>query len=203
MKNIFKINDFINITSECLDVYDSNKVVLSNDPNLIADGVQSIDDEFLEWFVKNPSCEVVDVKEDKYRRFISKDEGEEWVKYNYVEPPQEEPKQTDWKESTKLLMEAYGDDPKDFPYEEPKQETLEEAAENYANKKGHIPTTGLEDAIFKQGFLDGAKWQDGRMYSEKDMISFMQFIISNPDLGNTSSVSKTTAKYYLEQYKKK
>ena len=39
-----------------------------------------------------------------------------------------------------------------------KQETLEEAAENYKNKKGHIPTTDLEDAIFKQGFLDGAKW---------------------------------------------
>lgn len=38
------------------------------------------------------------------------------------------------------------------------KETLEEAAENYKNKKGHIPTTDLEDAIFKQGFLDGAKW---------------------------------------------
>ena len=39
------------------------------------------------------------------------------------------------------------------------QETLEEAAEKYANKKGDIPTTKLEDAIFKQGFIDGAKWQ--------------------------------------------
>ena len=40
-----------------------------------------------------------------------------------------------------------------------KKETLEEAAEKYANKKGDIPTTKLEDAIFKQGFIDGAKWQ--------------------------------------------
>jgi len=47
-----------------------------------------------------------------------------WLGKDYI--PKEEPKQTDWKESTKLLMEAYGDDPKDFPYEEPKQETLEE-----------------------------------------------------------------------------
>ena len=39
------------------------------------------------------------------------------------------------------------------------QETLEEATEKYANKKGDIPTTKLEDAIFKQGFIDGAKWQ--------------------------------------------
>jgi hypothetical protein len=31
-------------------------------------------------------------------------------------------KQTDWKDSTKAVMEAYGDNPKDFPYQEPKQE---------------------------------------------------------------------------------
>jgi len=46
---------------------------------------------------------------------------------------------------------------------------LEEAAEVYANKKGDIPTTKLEDAIFKQGFIDGAKWMQERMYSEEDM----------------------------------
>ena len=33
------------------------KIILATDQDL--DGVQSIDDEFLEWFVKNPSCEFV------------------------------------------------------------------------------------------------------------------------------------------------
>jgi len=37
------------------------KIILTTDPTLIADGVQSIDDEFLEWFVKNSSCEFVEV----------------------------------------------------------------------------------------------------------------------------------------------
>ena len=46
---------------------------------------------------------------------------------------------------------------------------LEEAAEVYANKKGDIPTTKVEDAIFKQGFIDGAKWMQERMYSQEDM----------------------------------
>jgi hypothetical protein len=55
----------------------------------------------------------------------------------------------------------------------PKQETLEEAAENYVNRKGSIPTTELEDAIFKQGFLDGAKWQADRMYSEEEVIEIL------------------------------
>jgi len=38
------------------------KIILTTDQDLIKDGVQAIDDEFLEWFVKNPSCEEVEVK---------------------------------------------------------------------------------------------------------------------------------------------
>ena len=37
------------------------KIILTTDPILIADGVQAIDDEFLEWFVKNPSCDFAHV----------------------------------------------------------------------------------------------------------------------------------------------
>ena len=37
------------------------KIILTTDQDLIKDGVQSIDDEFLEWFVKNPSCEWVEI----------------------------------------------------------------------------------------------------------------------------------------------
>ena len=37
------------------------KVILTTNKLLIKDGVQAIDDEFLEWFVKNPSCEEVEV----------------------------------------------------------------------------------------------------------------------------------------------
>jgi len=37
------------------------KIILTTDSTLIADGVQAIDDEFLKWFVKNPSCEFVEV----------------------------------------------------------------------------------------------------------------------------------------------
>ena len=35
------------------------KIILTTDPTLIADRVQSIDDEFLLWFVKMSSCEFV------------------------------------------------------------------------------------------------------------------------------------------------
>ena len=38
------------------------KIILTTDPDLIKDGVQQISDEFLEWFVENPSCEEVEVE---------------------------------------------------------------------------------------------------------------------------------------------
>jgi hypothetical protein len=38
------------------------KIILTNDMSLIKEGVQPIDDDFLEWFAKNPSCEYVEVE---------------------------------------------------------------------------------------------------------------------------------------------
>ena len=62
------------------------KIILTTDQDLIADGVQAIDDEFLEWFVKNPSCEEVKVMKDTFF---------ESVNYHFYKIiiPQEKPKQ--------------------------------------------------------------------------------------------------------------
>ena len=40
---------------------EKGKIILTTDQDLIKDGVQAIDDEFLEWFVNNPSCEEVKI----------------------------------------------------------------------------------------------------------------------------------------------
>jgi len=86
---------------------------------------------------------------------------------------------------------------------------LEKAAEVYANKKGDIPTTKLEDAIFKQGFIDGAKWQ---MDKQSDfIIGFLEFIEGTYSYSNIfdhwylhSDTSKTySKKQLLEVYLKK
>jgi hypothetical protein len=69
--------------------YDSKKIILTTDSQVIKDGVQSIDDEFLEWFVKNPSCEVIFVNKIESFDF----EIDKYV-YNYkIIIPKEEPKQ--------------------------------------------------------------------------------------------------------------
>jgi hypothetical protein len=63
----------------------SKKIILTTDADLIKDGVQAIDDEFLEFIVKNPSCESVEVDESKY---FDGSHGE-----YIIIIPQEEPKQ--------------------------------------------------------------------------------------------------------------
>jgi len=75
------------------------KIILTTDQDL--NGVQAIDDEFLEWFVKNPSCEWVEINRD-------------WG-YSKIIIPQEEPKYT----TSNLDNEKY----KDYSVskEEPKQ----------------------------------------------------------------------------------
>jgi hypothetical protein len=42
----------------------SKKIILTTDQDLIKDGVQAIDNKFLEWFVKNASCEFVKIVDD-------------------------------------------------------------------------------------------------------------------------------------------
>jgi hypothetical protein len=65
-ENIVKADkDFIFNCSHEFDEY-WKKIILTTDPELIKDGVQSISDEFLEWFVKNPSCEDVEVEKEEY-----------------------------------------------------------------------------------------------------------------------------------------
>ena len=45
--------------SDHLDEDYYKKIILTTDQDLTKEGVQAIDDEFLNWFVKNPSCDFV------------------------------------------------------------------------------------------------------------------------------------------------
>jgi hypothetical protein len=66
------------------DLSDCKLVVMTTDPTLIADGVQEIDNEFLEWFIKNPTCKFIKVTKLDYLT------NRQYRIYNL---PQEEPKQ--------------------------------------------------------------------------------------------------------------
>jgi len=121
-----------NLYKEC------KKIILTTDQDLIKDGVQAIDDEFLEWFVNNPSCE--DVEVDTY---VHSTENASTILYGAIIPKEigfkvengkrtktfyskEEPKQDLEKEMFDLEQEL--DIPSNLRWHnsKPKQETLEE-----------------------------------------------------------------------------
>ncbi len=67
-----EVTEIVKVTTIVNNAFDSKegfgygleyckKITLTTDQDLIKDGVQAIDDEFLEWFVKNPSCKFVEV----------------------------------------------------------------------------------------------------------------------------------------------
>lgn len=78
---------------------------------------------------------------------------------------------------------------------------LDELAKTEAMK---ISETEIRDEklerIYKRGFQKALELLGDKKFSEEDMIKFMQFTISIEELGNTSSVSTSTAKYYLDNF---
>lgn len=67
IKDCWVLNMRFNEVYYCKEWYGiqpiTKKIILTSDPNLIEKGVQAIDNEFLEWFVKNPNCEKVEIDE--------------------------------------------------------------------------------------------------------------------------------------------
>ena len=73
------------------------KIILTTDQDLIADGIQAISDEFINWFVKNPSCEEVEVSDYiKQIGWESDENGRDMIlnkRFYEIIIPKEEPKQ--------------------------------------------------------------------------------------------------------------
>jgi hypothetical protein len=53
------------------------------------------------------------------------------------------------------------------------------------------------------GFIQGAKWQAERMYSEEEVLNFTQTILMQYKFGNTNIEQIDLLKETLEQFKKK
>ena len=184
--------------------FNGKKIILTTDQDLIKDGVQAIDDEFLEWFVKNPSCESVEVK--CYSKFNDGDFSdykifEEKLKHiNKIIIPQEEPKLDLEKEMFELEQEL--DIPSHLRWHnsKPKQGTLEQAAE-----KWYDSTEENKGFPKIKAFKDGAKWQQERMYSDIELFTeeLKDKIDSFEYSANQNSYISDYIKEWFEQFKKK
>jgi hypothetical protein len=163
-----KFPNYLTDLSEC------KLVILTTDQNLIKDGVQAIDDEFLEFIVKNPSCEEVET----YRSGNHYDGAMEFYHPLFY----------------KIII----------PKEEPKQETLEEAAERLypIYNRFKYDEDWVEDVTKRRDdFIEGAKWQAERSYSEEEVYQLL-YDLSGQVLNNKVSTPKLLDKWF-EQFKKK
>jgi hypothetical protein len=170
---------------------DTKKIIITNDSELIDSGVQAIDDKFLEWFIKNPSFERVEIQ-----KWASLSE----CGYSYhIIIPKEETKTNLERLPFPELVKEFAEYYKKVPLvEETKQETLEEPdkwsldsakefALNYFKKSDEVPSKGMFTyelllRILEAGIECGYKFgtKASAKYSEEDMFEFSQWV-SNED----------------------
>jgi len=161
------------------------RIILTTDKNLIKDGVQAINDEFLEWFVKNPSCESVEIRytvdfNSKAVIIIPKEEPkqtvQEYEQQGLEKYSHELKSKQDYKKMSKKFTETLTIIPDDVLIKYTQQETLEEAAKDYIENTMRFSFNSMETKTQANRMLKcvefGAKWQQEQYknkYSEEDL----------------------------------
>jgi len=193
------------------------KIILTTDQDLIKDGVQQIDDEFLEWFVKNSSCESVEIRytvdfNSKAVIIIPKEEPkqtvQEYEQQGLEKYSHELKSKQDYKKMSKKFTETLTSIPDDVLIKYTQQETLEEAAKDYIENTMRFSFNSMETKTQANRMLKcvefGAKWQKERSYSEKEVFELLNAFnkhtlkLQELKLGNSFSVTD-----WFEQFKKK
>jgi hypothetical protein len=166
-----------NYTHWIIDAENYKKIILTTDQGLIKDGVQAIDDDFLEWFVKNPSRD--------YINFTSYSNEKATKDYELIIPQEKD------LEKEMFQLEQELDIPSHLRWHnsKTKQETLEEAAKNHSNQ------TIRDDS--EKSFTEGAEWQAERMFQLHDEWEKHVQEHYHPEFSSISF------KDYVEQHKKK
>jgi hypothetical protein len=155
------------IGSDMKEFEGNKKIILTTDLDLIADGVQAIDDEFLEWFIKNPSCELIEIQ-CRYNFYA----GQDLTHYKII-IPKEESKQyfycsdrLELDENERCVTQC------NHCASKPKQR-LEEAGLKHCDMLDEFPA--LVNPLFS--FKKGVEWQQKRSYSEEEAGELVYNII--------------------------
>lgn len=149
------------------------KVILTTDQYLIKNGVQAIDDEFLEWFVKNHSCEYVDIESTKY--FENHPELQwnpitEWLCYGIIIP------QSEHKQDSSYNQTLY-----DYLYDELGVVALDTNMQE------------IERIVLAKADIKG---QLDKMYSEEEVISLLSKL-------KFTKYNSLSVKKWFEKFKNK
>lgn len=178
-----KLNEIVKFHSN-YDYRHYKKIILTTDVDLIKNGVQSIPDDFLKWFVNNPSCEVA-------VEFIQTADYSKDGFYYQITISKEPITDDSWISPMQNFSLK----------EQPKQETIEEIAfKLFPKKVNNIFSKENEE---KRGILrKGAEIQSKRMYSEEEVrIMFKKYQNQFP-LHRNVQVMTSEFNQFFEQFKK-
>jgi hypothetical protein len=173
------------------------KIILTTDSTLIADGVQAIDDEFLEWFVKNPSCEEVEVEIDysksvmNYSYKIIIPNLEVWKDVPEFEGYYQVSNLGNVKSLSRTIL-GRGKHNTLLKEREPYWDLVDKKAEQ---------NNSIDLDAYAKGVLDGVKWQQERMYSEA--IKFGKWLDENTQQREYYPMSAMIMEELFEQFHKK
>jgi hypothetical protein len=182
-------NPFINEIQINCNSDGCKKIIITDNKDLIKDGVQAIDDTFLEWFVKNLSCERVEVKNYKSSEYP--------LNYKIIIPQEEYKPLPDVNWESDIINKVWDED-------EPKQETIEEAAKIWVNNRFTKQICGNESYsdihASKEGIVEShilfAKIQTQKMFNDEEV----KYIIGE---ALQSALVTVDLEQWFEQFKKK
>ena len=165
------------------------KIILTTDTKLIADGIQAIEDEFLEWFVNNPNCEDIEIK-----KCINTTKGLYRLEYKIIIPKEEPKPFKDMQQLTEVDWKKFKKKPF-ISKKEPKQGTMSEAIKQVINNQLKQETvmenkTPMQELIEyielnqpKNKITDGI-WSKAKslLEKEKQVIEdeFLEWFVKNP-----------------------
>ena len=181
------------ILNEVVDY--EKKIILTTNQDLIKEGIQAIDDDFLNWFVKNPSCEYVDIFETYNQEKNACDNKCKRGCHSLFEC--ENVDDTDLSKTYEII-----------PKEEPKQETLEEVKDlNYWRSNAEEDYLQVPISVLRY-ISELEKQQEKKLYSEEDvkMLAFNFYYDMSHKMGvaeNLISENRLNAEEWFEQFKKK
>jgi hypothetical protein len=143
-----------------------SKIILTTDPDLIKDGVQAIDDKFLEWFIKNPNCEYAVVKKNPKVRAIVKGFGIKSFDNGYkIIIPRKEIR----------LDEVFNDE---------KREGVKKFIDTHKEIRRILDGLSIEKLKEPNSFLNGVKCQDeksDRKWSNEEVVDLLWLLYSSPN----------------------
>jgi hypothetical protein len=179
----------------------TQKIIIASDEKLIANGVQRIEEKFLQWFVKNSSCDYVEVKKVEhltnmpYRTILPQEETKQDLEKEIFELEQELDIPSHLKFHNSKKEPNFYEKLKEYFNTTPREKVLEDW-----NKSAHLNNVGpTVDEFLKNSDEERLKDAAENYFKEKELLGYTYEVRD----GFIDGVKSDTARdYWYEKFQK-